>query len=136
MNTWTKVHGFKLYIEREKDNWCNYSSYEPRDLTNKEKSVVVEKVLLRIELPTLYVKGTIKGKREVILHGEYLETLTGFIGGEFRLEGLKYIPELEGIEYKNLEDRDKRIIGDSCFNVFEIVDYEITNEELKTYLKG
>lgn len=66
-----------------------------------QQSLFIESILLNFPLPPLYINKNLKGKYVVVDGRQRITTLRRFLKNEFRLEGLKAFPGLNG---KNFED--------------------------------
>lgn len=66
-----------------------------------QQSLFIESILLNFPLPPLYINKNLKGKYIVVDGRQRITTLRRFLKNEFRLEGLKAFPDLNG---KNFED--------------------------------
>ncbi len=84
------------------------------------KSRLIESMILRLPLPAFYFDGT-DDNRWLIIDGlQRLSAVNSFVKGEFGLEGLDYLPELEGKDFASLERTHQRNIEE-----FEIMGYII-----------
>lgn len=84
------------------------------------KSRLIESMILRLPLPAFYFDGT-DDNRWLIIDGlQRLSAVNSFVKGEFGLEGLDYLPELEGKDFSELERTHQRNIEE-----FEIMGYII-----------
>lgn len=71
-----------------------------------QQSLFIESILLNFPLPPLYINKDLKGKYIVVDGRQRITTLRRFIKNEFRLEGLKAFPDLNGKNFKELIESD------------------------------
>lgn len=71
----------------------------------KQKSRLIESVLLRIPLPVFYLSQDKDGLFQVIDGLQRLTVLSQFCNNKFRLKGLEYLKDLEGAKYT--QDKNK-----------------------------
>ena len=88
------------------------------DLTIKSR--LIESMILRLPLPAFYFDGTDDNKWLIIDGLQRLSAVNSFVNGEFGLEGLDYLPDLEGKAFSDLERTHQRNIEE-----FEIMGYII-----------
>lgn len=68
----------------------------------EQQSLFIESVLLNFPLPPLYINKDTKGKYIVVDGRQRITTLRRFIKNEFRLDGLKAFPKLNGKNFNDL----------------------------------
>ena len=69
---------------------------------NKQKSRLIESAILQIPLPTVYLSEGDDGTRVVIDGQQRLTAFFEFIGGKFKLSGLKKCTELNGLSFRDM----------------------------------
>jgi len=82
--------------------------------TNRQKSLLIESLLIRIPIPAFYIDARKQSKWNVIDGLQRLSTIIKFIQGEFKLgrNSLEYLENLEGKAYKDLDRKYQRRIED------------------------
>ncbi|WP_214879367.1 MULTISPECIES: DUF262 domain-containing protein [unclassified Exiguobacterium] len=89
----------------------------------KDKSLLIESMLLNIPIPAIYLNETEMGKYFPADGLQRLNTLTEFMTGKLKLTGLEYLEEYNGFKYKKINDNDKVL----PINIKrQIRDYQIT----------
>jgi len=80
----------------------------------KQKSLLIESLLIRIPIPAFYIDARKSNKWNVIDGLQRLSTIINFIQGDFKLgkNSLEYLSELEGKGYKDLDRKYQRRIED------------------------
>lgn len=71
-----------------------------------QQSLFIESILLNFPLPPLYINKNLKGKYIVVDGRQRITTLRRFLKNEFRLEGLKTFPDLNGKNFEDLKNID------------------------------
>lgn len=78
----------------------------------REKSRLIESVILNIPIPTIYTAEDEKTKKEVVIDGQQrLLTFHGFINNKFKLNSLSVLSELNGYFFKDLGNKDDETIN-------------------------
>lgn len=87
-----------------RENQINISPlYQRRNRWDqKQKSRLVESLLLNIPIPPLFLYESEYGSYEVMDGRQRLEALYDFLSGALRLKGLEYWTEIEGLTYEEL----------------------------------
>ncbi|MEU8102202.1 DUF262 domain-containing protein [Nonomuraea muscovyensis] len=75
---------------------------------NKKKSLLIESFLLNIPVPPIFLFERDYNEYEVIDGRQRLESIHGFLDGDFSLTGLEYWPELNRKKFSGLPDVLKR----------------------------
>ena len=70
---------------------------------NKQKSELIESILMGIPIPIIYLFETKDGKKEVVDGRQRITTLIDFMNDKFSLSELKMLPKLNGKRFKNLD---------------------------------
>lgn len=66
----------------------------------KQKSALIESLLLRIPIPTIYLNETEEGKFIVADGVQRIQTIISFMGNDFKLSNMEYLTQFEGSFYK------------------------------------
>ena len=96
---------FELKRKYDKDRICIDPDFQ-RNLvwTNKQKSELIESVIMQIPLPLLYLAENEDGKLVVVDGRQRLTTFFQFLDNEFRLKDLKILPQINGMNFNELEE--------------------------------
>ena len=96
---------FELKRKYDKDRICIDPDFQ-RNLvwTNKQKSELIESVIMQIPLPLIYLAENEDGKLVVVDGRQRLTTFFQFLDNEFRLNDLKILPEINGMNFNELEE--------------------------------
>lgn len=90
---------------------------------NKNKSLLIESILLNIPIPSIYLNQSASEKYFPADGLQRLNTLNEFMSGELRLTGLEYLSDYNGYRYKGQKNSDKVL----PLNIKrKIRDYQIT----------
>jgi Protein of unknown function DUF262 len=76
--------------------------------TNKQKSLLIESLLLNIPIPPVFLYENDLARYEVMDGQQRLNTIREFIGNQFSLRGLQIISSLNGKTYVRLPPKVKR----------------------------
>ena len=87
---------------------------------SKQKSELIESVLMGIPIPVLYFFEGKDGKRQVVDGRQRLSTFFNFVNGEFKLNHLKILKEQNGKRFENLEPLFQAMIEDYQLLVYII----------------
>ncbi len=79
----------------------------------KQKSRLIESLLLRIPLPAFYVASDRDENWAVVDGLQRLSTISGFMNGEFSLRGLEYLVQLETLSFEELPRSMQRRIEET-----------------------
>lgn len=75
----------------------------------KQKSELIESVIMGIPLPLIYLAETMEGNLVIVDGRQRLTTFFHFMDNQFPLNGLKILPDLNGCRFKDFEeDKAKR----------------------------
>ena len=96
---------FELKRKSDKDRICIDPDFQ-RNLvwTNKQKSELIESVIMQIPLPLIYLAENEDGKLVVVDGRQRLTTFFQFLDNEFRLKDLKILPQINGMNFNELEE--------------------------------
>ena len=78
----------------------------------KQKSELVESILMGIPLPLIYLTEDKKGKLIVVDGRQRLTSLFGFIDNEYQLSNLNIVTNINNKKFKELESKDQSAIED------------------------
>ncbi len=88
--------------------------------TNKQKSELIESILMGIPLPLIYVKENEKGVYVIVDGKQRLNTLFGFINNEFALERLSILKDRNGLRFSELTPLEQNKIEDCSLTLHVI----------------
>jgi len=80
--------------------------------TSKQKSRLIESILIKIPLPIFYIDSRNEDKWVVVDGLQRLTTIFTFIDNEFRLSNLEFLKELNGKKFDKLDRKYQRRIED------------------------
>ena len=107
------------FIDKLKNNEIDLESKDIKD--EKEMSILIESILLRLPLTLFYFDVSNPNKWKVIDGLWRVVVLKKFIiDKSFKLKGLEFLKKLNGIGYIELEKSFKRIIDDT-----NIISYQV-----------
>lgn len=76
---------------------------------SKQKSELIESVIMGIPLPLIYLAETMQGALVIVDGRQRLTTFFDYLDNKFSLKGLNILPELNGCKFHDLEkDEDRR----------------------------
>lgn len=87
----------------------------------KQKSELIESVLMGIPLPLIYMAETMEGKLVIVDGRQRLTTFFDYMDNKFALSGLKILPELNGYKFEDLEQDDKKCKYSANIEDFQLV---------------
>lgn len=88
--------------------------------TNKQKSELIESILMGIPLPLIYVKEDEKGVYVIVDGKQRLSTLFSFINNEFALERLTILKDMNGLRFSELTPLAQNKIEDCSLTLHVI----------------
>lgn len=96
--------------------------------SNKDKSLLIESILLNIPIPSIYLNEAKMGEYFPADGLQRLNTLMEFMTGKLKLTGLEYLTEYNGYQYKIFnENENNKKVKILPINVKrQIRDYQIT----------
>lgn len=74
----------------------------------KQKSELIESVIMGLPLPFIYLAETMEGKLVIIDGRQRLTTFFDYLDNRFAVGGLKIFPELNGYRFTDLEQDEKK----------------------------
>ena len=74
----------------------------------KQKSELIESVIMGIPLPLIYLAETMEGKLVIVDGRQRLTTFFHFMDNKFALNGLKILPDLNGCRFSDFEEDKKK----------------------------
>ena len=80
--------------------------------TSRQKSQLIESILIKIPLPMFYIDGRDEDKWVVIDGLQRLTTIFTYMDNEFKLANLEFLKNLNGKKFKQLERKFQRRIED------------------------
>ena len=83
----------------------------------KDKSRLIESLLLRIPIPVFYVNADTEDNWQVVDGVQRISTMTDFVLGEFPLKGLEYLLHLNDKSYRELPRPMQRRISETPLTV-------------------
>ncbi|MGC6767551.1 DUF262 domain-containing protein [Enterococcus sp. LJL128] len=69
---------------------------------DRQKSRLIESLILNIPIPAFYMYETEEGGFQIIDGQQRLDAIFGFLQGKFRLKGLEYLNDYEGLAFADL----------------------------------
>jgi len=125
---------FSIYdLKRQYDKRQNIiidPDFQRNDVWNtKQKSELIESVLMGIPIPIMYFFEAKDGKRQVVDGRQRLNTFFSFIDGKFKLNNLKILKEQNGKCFEDLEPLHQGMVED--YQLFVYVIQPPTSEKVK-----
>ncbi len=74
----------------------------------KQKSELIESVIMGIPLPLIYLAETMEGNLVIVDGRQRLTTFFHFMDNKFALNGLKILPDLNGCRFSDFEEDKKK----------------------------
>lgn len=74
----------------------------------KQKSELIESVIMGIPLPLIYLAETMEGNLVIVDGRQRLTTFFSYLDNEFALNNLKILPDLNSCKFKDLEQDEKK----------------------------
>lgn len=75
---------------------------------SKQKSELIESVIMGIPLPLIYLAETMEGKLVIVDGRQRLTTFFDYMDNKFTINGLKILSELNGCKFEDLEKNEKK----------------------------
>ena len=98
--------------------------------SNKQRSELIESILLGIPIPVIYLFESQFGTWQVLDGLQRLSAITDFMSGRFRLNGLTVLAELNGFVYEESRGQGER----RDRYLFQIEYEQLDNKEVKECL--
>jgi hypothetical protein len=89
---------------------------------NKKASKLVESLLINVPIPVCYLAEEHDGTRSVIDGQQRLRSLNRFLQNEFALTGLEVLPDINRKRFRELSDRQQRLISNRTIRCIVISD--------------
>ena len=105
-------------FQRDDDRW-----------NEKQKSELIESILIGIPLPVFYLFQTSKGKRQVVDGRQRLHAIRQFYKDELKLSKLTILSELNGKKFSELEPLLQNSFEDYQLEIYALL--PPTNEDIK-----
>lgn len=86
----------------------------------KQKSELIESILMKIPIPVFYFFRTEEGKIQVVDGQQRISSVISFMNNEFSLSSLSIIGNIEGKKFKDLQPSQQRTIEDYSVDVYLI----------------
>lgn len=101
---------FELKRRYDRGNICLDPDFQRNEVWNtRQKSELIESVVMGIPLPLIYLAETMEGKLVIVDGRQRLTTFFKYLNNEFALSGLKIMTELNSCKFQDLEkDEDKK----------------------------
>lgn len=112
-------HLKRIYEERE--GLILNPSFQRKDVwKRKQRSELVESILMGIPIPIIYLFETAEGRKQVVDGRQRITAIIDFLNNEFPLKDLKILHELNGLRFSDL---DKKLQG--AFEDYQLFMYVI-----------
>ncbi len=96
---------FELKRKYDKKRICIDPDFQRNFVwTNKQKSELIESVIMQIPLPLIYLAENEDGTLVVVDGRQRLTTFFQFLDNKFRLRDLKILPQINGMNFEDLEE--------------------------------
>lgn len=100
---------FELKRRYDRGNICLDPDFQRNEVWNmRQKSELVESVVMGIPLPLIYLAETVEGKLVIVDGRQRLTTFFRYLNNEFALSGLKIMTELNSCRFQDLEKDDTK----------------------------
>lgn len=87
---------------------------------NKQKSELIESILMKIPIPVFYFFRNNEGITQVVDGRQRIETAISFMDNEFALSPLSIMKDIEKKKFKDLSPAQQRVIEDYSIDVYYI----------------
>lgn len=112
---------FELHRKYERGDLILQPFYQRKHVwKNPKKTKLIESVLRKIPIPSLYFAETIDGKWEVVDGQQRLRAFFDYLNGEYQLSQMPVLDHLKGKKFKNLDPIFQRKLEDYQLHVFLI----------------
>lgn len=100
---------FELKRRYDRGNICLDPDFQRNEVWNtRQKSELIESVVMGIPLPLIYLAETMEGKLIIVDGRQRLTTFFRYMNNEFALSGLKIMTELNSCRFRDLEKDEKK----------------------------
>lgn len=87
---------------------------------SKQKSELIESILMKIPIPIFYFFRTDEGRIQVVDGQQRINAVISFMDNQFSLSSLSVIRDIEGKKFKDLKPSQQRAIEDYSIDVYLI----------------
>lgn len=113
---------FELKRRYDRGNICLDPDFQRNDVWNtRQKSELIESVVMGIPLPLIYLAETMEGKLIIVDGRQRLTTFFKYMDNEFALSGLKIMKELNSCRFRDLEKDEKKRMYAAEIEDFQLV---------------
>lgn len=100
---------FELKRRYDRGNICLDPDFQRNEVWNtRQKSELIESVVMGIPLPLIYLAETMEGKLVIVDGRQRLTTFFKYLDNEFALNSLKIMTELNSCKFRDLENDVKK----------------------------
>ena len=100
---------FELKRRYDRGNICLDPDFQRNEVWNtRQKSELIESVVMGIPLPLIYLAETMEGKLVIVDGRQRLTTFFRYLNNEFAISGLKIMKELNSCRFRDLENDEKK----------------------------
>ena len=94
-----------IFLNQRYAGKINYKPYFQRNYVwkSKQKSELIESVIMGIPLPLIYLAETMEGNLVIVDGRQRLTTFFDYMDNKFALKGLNILPQLNGCKFHDLE---------------------------------
>lgn len=113
------LHLKRLYEDR-KELILN-PDFQRKDVwKGKQRSELIESILMGIPIPIMYLFETADGRKQVVDGRQRITTIIDYLNNEFSLRDLKILHDLNGSRFRNLDKKLQGIFEDYQLHVYVI----------------
>lgn len=116
-------------LNKRKDLILNPKFQRNNVWSDKQKSELIESILMGIPIPVIYLFENQMGKRQVVDGKQRITAVTQFINNEFELKNLVILSDLNGCSFDELSPKHQGVFED--FQLFCYVIQPPTPERIK-----
>ena len=100
---------FELKRRFDRGNICLDPDFQRNEVWNtRQKSELIESVIMGIPLPLIYLAETMEGKLVIVDGRQRLTTFFRYLDNDFAISGLKIMTELNSCRFRDLENDEKK----------------------------
>lgn len=116
---------YSLYQVRrlceERKEWMLAPDFQRGDVWKpRQKSELIESILMGIPIPVMYLFETREGKKQVVDGRQRITAVLEFLNGKYSLTDLRILPDLNGKNFSALTPKMQGIIEDYQIMVYNI----------------